>query len=576
MSQPIQRDEAQSDAALTATGHDLASVGRLYRLARLLSLDLVVEKLARLALRELSEAIGCRRCSMLLLSDDLGDVLIESCDRPEGSGGLQCISDEQEIPVFLVPTRGKVTEHILRTRVPMLVEDATQETRFGAQRERAYPSKAFASAPLIVDARVLAILNATDKEGDKPITADDLRLLEIFAAQLALKLKSQLGDVEDLFRRAYEATRLRVAKRQMAAQLDEAVRVASRRKAQLSSVSLLSGMLQTGFVLEELAKMIVKLVMEASGATKVSVLILDDRHGDLLTRAVAGAEATHIQRLRQRGKVTERIIQEKRPILVEGSGQKPAGQASSYQTDSYVVVPVLRGDNVEAIISATDKQDRSSFDKEDLRFLDIIAAQVAVTLGDFQARELVLRQRALEGELRIAGEVQRKLFPVFLPSPRTARLAVRYRPAGHVGGDYYGVLDLGNDRYGIVIADVSGKGIPAALVMVMISTYLTTLGFAQESTGELMTELNRYLEGCVEKNMFVTMAYALFDARKRQLSFTNAGHPAPLLLRAGAPGPVELPQSSFPLAVFTEAEFETSTVQLEPGDLFVMYTDGLT
>jgi len=91
-----------------------------------------------------------------------------------------------------------------------------------------------------------------------------------------------------------------------------------------------------------------------------------------------------------------------------------------------------------------------------------------------------------------------------------------------------------------------------------------------------MTALNRYLEGCVEKNMFVTMAYALFDARKRQLSFTNAGHPAPLLLRAGAPGPVELPQSSFPLAVFTEAEFETSTVQLEPGDLFVMYTDGLT
>jgi len=580
MNQPHTTDADQvqtiAEANLTAHVQDRAAVDRIRRLARLVSLDLGIDRLASMALRELSGAVQCRRCSMLLLNGGSGDILIESQERPEGDDGLRRIVTNDEIPTFLVPARGNVTKHILRTRRPLLVQNAPHETRFGGGPARAYPARAFVSAPLTMDGRVRAILNATGKEGDQPISDNDLSVIEVFATQLALKLHMRVGDVEDLFRRAHGQAQLRAERDQLKSKLAETARLAQRRKAQLSTVHVLAELLQTDFVLEELAKMIVNLVSESADATKVSVLIIDDKKGDLLTRGAADSDQVVTQRLPHRGGVTEKVLREKSSLLVEGNQGESIREGGPYQTDSYVVVPVFRGRNIEAIICATDKRDGSSFDKEDLRFLEAIAAQVAVTLNDFRMRERILRQRTLERELRIAGEIQENLFPVALPTPEPAEFAAQSRPAGFVGGDYYDVFDLGDERYEIVIADVSGKGIPAALVMVMISTFLRTLGPSRRSTGEIVAELNRYLETHIEKNMYATMGYALFDAKDRTLSYTNAGHCYPLLLRKDAQGPVELTQNAFPLAVFPDVEFETTQISLEPGDVFMMFTDGLT
>ena len=571
---PSSRTGAEAHTGRRTEG--LATIAQIRRLTHLASADLIIEELVCLALRELSEAVRCRRCSMLLLNDDLGDILVESQHRADGEGEIYRIGRNGKVPKFLIPTRGKVTEHILRTRRPLLVEDISRDPRFGGKRDRPYPSRAFASAPLIVDGNVLAIMNATDKENVETLSEDDLRVVEIFADHLALKLHNQIDDVAELFRRAHADLHLTAEKEQIQSQLVDAKRAAERRKAQLSTIQVLAGLLQTDFVLEELAKMIVKLVAQSTGATKTSVLIIDDKRGDLLMRGAAGSGQVETLRLPRRGKVTEKVLHEKSSILVEGSGEKPANAAGHYKTDSYVVVPVLYRENIRAIICATDKEDQSPFDKEDMRFLELLAAQVAVTLNDFRMRERAFRQRALDRELRIAGEIQKNLLPLSLPGPQGVQLAAASRPAGFVGGDFYDVFPLGTERYAIAIADVAGKGIPAALVMVMITTFLRTLRSSELPPAEIMARLNEYLDAHMEKNLFATMLYAVLDAKNRTLVYTNAGHCFPLLFRRGDQEPRELAGSTFPLAVFPSVEFETSVVSLEPGDVVLMFTDGLT
>lgn len=565
------------DEFLTAVNAPcLDSAVRVCRLAELISLDMAVDQLVQLALRELSEATRCRRCSMLLLNDELGDVLIESRDRPEGEDDLLRVSVKGDVAKFLVPARGEVTEHILRTRRPLVVQDTDRQHRPRRHGDRAYPAKAFASAPVLVGKRTVAILNATEKDGDQPISENDQHTMELFASQLALKLHGQVDDVENLFRRAYESLRLRAKRDGLQTDLDHATRTADRHRAQLSAIYVLSELCQSDFVLEELAKMIVKFVGRATGATRVSVLIIDEQKGDLLTRGGVNHENIVTQHLPHRGEVTEKVLRGKTSVLVAGSEDPSCGKTGPYQTDSYAVVPVFRGNNVEAVICATDKKDGSSFDKEDLRYLEVVAGQVAFTLTNCRVRERTIRQKTLERELHTAGEIQQNLFPLVLPDLESAELAACSRPAGFVGGDYYDVFDLSDERYAIVIADVSGKGMPAALVMVMISTFMRTFRQPDRPTGEIMASLNQYLKEHIEGNMFATMACFVFDAKERKLSYTNAGHNFPFLLREGDEQAVELTQSAFPLGVFEDAVFETETVVLQPGDLFLTFTDGLT
>jgi sigma-B regulation protein RsbU (phosphoserine phosphatase) len=190
----------------------------------------------------------------------------------------------------------------------------------------------------------------------------------------------------------------------------------------------------------------------------------------------------------------------------------------------------------------------------------------------------------LESELKIAHEVQQQLFPQANPDVPGARIFGACRPARGVSGDFYDFLKLGHKRVGLVLGDVSGKGIYAALLMAGIQSAVRAQfydGYAPDpadsahliSTATVLDRLNRQIYDNTPDAKYATFFYAIYDAGTRSLSYTNAGHPPPFLFRRDSL--MRLEAGGTVLGLFPAAQYQEERVQLEPGDLLLAYTDGL-
>jgi sigma-B regulation protein RsbU (phosphoserine phosphatase) len=193
--------------------------------------------------------------------------------------------------------------------------------------------------------------------------------------------------------------------------------------------------------------------------------------------------------------------------------------------------------------------------------------------------ELIEEQRQrqrLENEVSIAREVQQELFPQSLPVLPGLDLAAICRPARVVSGDYYDFLTLGPARIGIALADISGKGIFAALLMASLQAALRSTAVLDSSCGtaELISRLNRHLFKNTSDDRYATCFYAVYDSKTHTLTYTNAGHPAPFLIRGGRLE--QLAEGGTVVGLFEDPVYAQNSVEVAPGTLLVVFSDGLT
>ena len=215
-------------------------------------------------------------------------------------------------------------------------------------------------------------------------------------------------------------------------------------------------------------------------------------------------------------------------------------------------------------------------------FNAVLAAGVAVALGtyDRMRRQIetsyrVLRERdALERELSVARDVQRELLPRAAPPVAELELAGVCRPAIAVGGDYYDYLQDRDGRLGLVIADVSGKGVSAALLMASLQASVRSRFPTAETPGSLAADLNEALLGSSSAARYATAFLATFDRETRRLTYTNAGHLPAILVRG--PETARCDEGGMPIGLFEGATYETGARTLAPGDLLALFTDGVT
>lgn len=186
-----------------------------------------------------------------------------------------------------------------------------------------------------------------------------------------------------------------------------------------------------------------------------------------------------------------------------------------------------------------------------------------------------LERERLEGELALARQIQQRLLPTRPPEVTGCRLAGISLPARHVGGDYYDFICLPGDRLLFVLADVSGKGAPAALLMSSVRAALHSLPSSRERPAEIVSRLNAFVHASTSENEFVTLFVGLLEGCGGELTYVNAGHEQPFLIRAGG-GIERLTASDLLLGVFPHAGYTDATAHLGPGDTLFLYTDGLS
>jgi len=185
-----------------------------------------------------------------------------------------------------------------------------------------------------------------------------------------------------------------------------------------------------------------------------------------------------------------------------------------------------------------------------------------------------IKLQAHEAELKAAHEIQAHLLPNELPQMKPFELACAWEPARSVGGDYFDVLALAPDRLGICIADVSGKGITAALLMANLQAAVRAFAPVSTGPGALCTKLNEVLCGSIAPGKFITLFYAVVYSERLILRFENAGHSSPILLRGDEA--TILPEGGTVLGLFPKSVYEERQFALRPGDCLLLTTDGVT
>jgi len=246
-----------------------------------------------------------------------------------------------------------------------------------------------------------------------------------------------------------------------------------------------------------------------------------------------------------------------------------------------LLLPLSGREGIQGIMSLGPKRSEAPYSDTDVRLLQAVAWQTGMALENSRlmaslAEAAAARERVVR-ELEIAREVQERLFPQRYPEIPGVEFAGYCRPARGVGGDYYDFIELPRGRVGIAIGDVSGKGIAAALLMASLQASLRSQAIAGVGClAELMTNLNRLIFESSTSSRYATLFYAEYDAATRQLGYVNAGHNAPLVLRPATGELMRLETGGPVVGLLQGVIYTQGTVALEPGDIFVAFTDGVS
>jgi len=357
---------------------------------------------------------------------------------------------------------------------------------------------------------------------------------------------------------------------------------------ELKSLQELGKVISSIFNLEELLRAIIQNAMIVMKSKRCSIVLVHEKTGDFYIKVAKGLEETgdfiENMKLRTGGLVTDYCIKQKEPLLVTdmvnderfpGVQQTKPRDDKKYKTVTFIAVPLIVNDKVIGVISITEKLSDDIYNESDLQLLQIFANQVVIAIENAKLYEkLVVRER-LERELEIAHNIQMNMLPQKYPDIKGISIAGVAIPAKEVGGDYYDFLPISDSRVGITIGDVSGKGVPAALMMVMIRSILRAKVMTQHNPKDIVLELNNLMLNELEPRMFITLFYMILDIETKEIKYTNAGHNYPMIFHADNEEVESLKDGGLLLGIFQSPMYEEGTYQLREGDVVVMYTDGI-
>jgi serine phosphatase RsbU (regulator of sigma subunit) len=250
----------------------------------------------------------------------------------------------------------------------------------------------------------------------------------------------------------------------------------------------------------------------------------------------------------------------------------------------HLAVPLRTRSEILGVLLLGERSQRGGFSAHEKQVLRAAADQFALMIENARLTDRVVEQETLARDIALASEVQRRLLPDFPPRAERAEFAAASVPARRIGGDYYDFVELRNGAIGIALADVSGKGVAAALIMSVVQASLRIISSAGDvPPPRLVALINQFVYGSTPPSKYATFFYAQLDQQGRQLRYVNAGHNPPYLYRAGRgstadPSSPEIEQLSVGgtvVGMFPELGYDEATVTLCPGDVLLAFTDGV-
>jgi phosphoserine phosphatase RsbU/P len=323
--------------------------------------------------------------------------------------------------------------------------------------------------------------------------------------------------------------------------------------------------------LVELFPVILDLAIQAVNAQRGVLLILE---GDTLVPRAHKGDGFRIST-----GVRDRVLKDKTSILVRDAQLDEAfrGRMSivEQKVHTMMAVPLQTKDRIIGLIYLDSPFILREFTKDDLSLLTVMANVAAIRIENARLAEVEEAERVMVRDLTQAAEIQRGALPERAPKLTGVDLAGYNAPCRTVGGDYYDFFPYPDGRVALALGDVSGKGMPASLMMMALHARVHVLAEDPGNLGAFMTRLNKQTCLTCPRNRFITFFFCVVNAATGDTVFANAGHNPPIVVRAS--GETELLENGGPpLGILSMAPYAEQRVNLGPGDLLVLYSDGVT
>jgi serine phosphatase RsbU (regulator of sigma subunit) len=242
-----------------------------------------------------------------------------------------------------------------------------------------------------------------------------------------------------------------------------------------------------------------------------------------------------------------------------------------------LMIPLLFKDNVIGLLNLGEKKSGKAYNRQDIDLLHAVANQGAVAIENARLFQENLEKQRMEEELNIARDLQMSMLPSVCPQIEGFKIAATSIPAREVGGDFFDFIEMGNQKLGFLIGDVTGKSVSGALVMSSSRSVFRMLSEEKFTVGDIMIRANRRIKKDIKTGMFVALLYAVLDAQQRCVNLCSAGQTQPIHFsgRTSETRLVETVGDNFPLGILDEADYQETKIELEPGDRIIFSTDGI-
>lgn len=330
--------------------------------------------------------------------------------------------------------------------------------------------------------------------------------------------------------------------------------------------------------LDQVVELIVQKCVKHLKVDQGAVLLFEKQEQAAALRTMVRKVQTNLRTIPYRlgDQITGWMLKNQQPLVIndfksDGRFRLPAEAEADVR--SLLCVPLRLKGRMIGVLSVFNKRASECFSENDQRLLAIIGAQSAQVIENARLYEEEKALQKMQQEVQMARDIQTRLLPKAPPVVAGFDIAGKSVPAQNVGGDYFDFLQFRDGRWGLCLADVSGKGISASLLMANVQATVRGQSVLGSSAAQCLHSSNLQLYQSTDTDKYVTLFYGVLDAEKRQLQYSNAGHNPPMLFKNGSE-PSLLTVGGPVLGILPEVPFEQATVTLDPGDLLLIYSDG--
>jgi sigma-B regulation protein RsbU (phosphoserine phosphatase) len=330
--------------------------------------------------------------------------------------------------------------------------------------------------------------------------------------------------------------------------------------------------------LDQVVELIVQKCVKHLKVDQGAVLLFDKQDEAAALKTMVRKVQTNLRSIPYRlgDQITGWMLKNQQPLVIndfqhDGRFRLPPEAAADVR--SLLCVPLRLKGRMMGVLSAFNKRGSEGFSENDQRLLAIIGAQSAQVIENARLYEEEKALQKMQQEVRLARDIQTRLLPKAPPVVDGFDISGKSVSAENVGGDYYDFLPFRDGRLGLCLADVSGKGISASLLMANVQATIRGQSALENSAAHCLQSSNTQLFQSTDTDKYVTLFYGVLDTAKRELQYSNAGHNPPLMIRSGRE-PLLLTVGGPVLGILPEAPFDEATISFDPGDLLLIYSDG--